>query len=294
MVNTMKKLLHFFEKNDDLRLFCMNGSRVNVRIPEDKFKDYDVVFFTDTIEKYSRDPRFLNYFGEILLMTEPDKDPLFSPSFPNKEGYIFLVQYKNGVRIDFQFRLLDQIETYLIEDSLTKVIKDKDQRRMPIRINPTDQDYWIDHPEVMLVESSVKEFWWQMLNVLKATIRGELLLAQFYITITRDELVRLMTWCVASTEGFERSYGKCHTQVLNYLPEKEREQLLTSYNTGSKEQIYQVLRTLGDLEQTYIEQTANFFHFEEERLKKYRFIPYEYLMSKGEDELAKFFIAQRN
>lgn len=48
----MDLLIQFAKENQDIRLFAMNGSRVNPKIPDDSFKDYDVVFFTDNITKY--------------------------------------------------------------------------------------------------------------------------------------------------------------------------------------------------------------------------------------------------
>lgn len=288
MAKTMHILEDFFDKREDLRLFCMNGSRVNPSISDDKFKDYDVVFFTDNIKQYIENPNFLKIFGEILIMTEPEKDPLFAPTFPEQEGYIYLVQYTNGVRIDFQFRSLAQITGYLQEDSLTKVIKDKDHV-VTKPIVPNDRHYWLTIPDQGVIESSIKEFWWQFNNVLKATIRKEFLLAQFYMNITREELIRLMTWVVASEEGFDRNYGKCHTQVLNYLSKKNYKALLSSYETTSAEMIYHALKQLQRLENQYMEKMADYFPVEQFFLDQFKTVPYQYLVSKEEKELAKFF-----
>ena len=288
MAKTMQILEDFFDEREDLRLFCMNGSRVNPSISDDKFKDYDVVFFTDNVKQYIENPNFLKIFGEILIMTEPEKDPLFSSTFPEQEGYIYLVQYMNGVRIDFQFRSLAQITGYLQEDTLTKVIKDKDHV-VTKPIVPNDRHYWLTIPDQGVIESSIKEFWWQFNNVLKATIRKEFLLAQFYMNITREELIRLMTWIVASEEGFDRSYGKCHTQILNYLSKENYESLLSSYETTSAEMIYHALKQLQRLENQCMEKVAVYFPIEKSFFDQLKAVPYQYLVSKEEKELAKFF-----
>ncbi|MHC5228810.1 aminoglycoside 6-adenylyltransferase [Enterococcus sp. LJL99] len=288
MDKTMKLLVDFFDQREDLRLFCMNGSRVNSLIPDDKFKDYDVVFFTDDIKQYRENPEFLKIFGEILIMTEPEKDPLFPATFPEQDGYIYLVQYKNGVRIDFQFRTLAQIAGYWQEDTLTKVIKNKDQYETK-SIVPNDCHYWLVTPNQGIIESSIKEFWWQFNNVLKATIRKEFLLAQFYLNITREELIRLMTWSVAIEEGFDRSYGKCHTQMLNYLPKEKYEALLSSYETTSAETIYRSLKQLQRLENQYMEKIAAYFSVNQTLINHCQSVPYHYLVSKDEKKLAEYF-----
>lgn len=288
MDRTMGLLIDFFDEREDLRLFCMNGSRINSLIPDDKFKDYDVVFFTDNVASYRENPDFLKKFGEVLIMTEPEKDPLFSPIFLEQDGYVYLVQYTNGVRIDFQFRTLSQIAEYWKEDTLTKVIKDKDQYEIKPLV-PNDRQYWLATPEQGNIESSIKEFWWQFNNVLKATLRKEFLLAQFYITITRDELVRLMTWSIALEEGFDRSYGKCHTQILNYLPKEKYEALLSSYNTSSRETMYHSLKQLQRLENQYIEKFVSHFSLDRTLINHCKTVPYQYLISKDENELAEYF-----
>ncbi|WP_265457474.1 aminoglycoside 6-adenylyltransferase [Enterococcus sp. HY326] len=287
MDQTMGLLKKFFVSNADLRVFAMNGSRVNPQIADDKFKDYDVVFFTDQVKKYRLQQDFLQVFGEILIMTEPEDDDLSPPWFPKDQGYIFLVQYTNGVRIDFQFRSLKLLPEYLKEDSLTQIIADKEG--LTDQIDSTDQDYWLTYPSQKAVIAAIKEFWWQSLSVLKATLRGELLLAQFYLRITRDEVIRLMTWQTALTYGFERSYGKQQTQILPLLDENERAALLATYHSDGPEAIYTSLLQLMALTMKFSQLLKNEFNLSEDFLQELPKIPEKYLLSKQEPKLAKKF-----
>ncbi|MHC5247965.1 aminoglycoside 6-adenylyltransferase [Enterococcus sp. LJL90] len=287
MDQTMRLLKKFFVENTDLRVIAMNGSRVNPQIADDKFKDYDVVFFTDQVKKYRLQQDFLQIFGEVLIMTEPEDDDLSPPWFPKDQGYIFLVQYTNGVRIDFQFRSLKLLPEYLKEDSLTQIIADKEG--LTEQIVSTDQDYWLTYPTQKAVIASIKEFWWQSLSVLKATLRGELLLAQFYLRITRDEVIRLMTWQTALTYGFERSYGKQQTQILPLLDENERAALLATYYSDGSEAIYTSLLQLMALTMTFSQLLKNEFHLSEDFLQELPKIPEKYLLSKQENDLAETF-----
>jgi len=283
----MDRLQIFFNENNDLRLFAMNGSKINTNIPDDKFKDFDVVFFTDKVEKYKYNKSFLKRFGEILLITEPDKnEDLFPLTFPEKDGYIYLVQYTNGERIDFQFQHLKRLENYLKEDSLTKIIGDKDSRikNKPI---PSDRDYWIELPAAETVTTSIEEFYWQFNNALKATLRNEFLLAQQYINLVRNELIRLMTWYTSYKDELKQSFGKANHQILEHLNEETSTLLCSTFDTQSNKDVYISLKTLKILEEQFIYKISHTIPLSNtSELQK---IPTRFLRSKNEEKLAIYF-----
>lgn len=255
----LKQLTAFANEQEDIRVFAMNGSRVNPMVPDDSFKDFDVVFFTAEVAYYRKHPEFLQRFGNILLMTEPEKSD-FSPMFPKNDGYIYLVQYVAGHRIDVQFRSLDQLDAYLQEDSLTQILLDKDHRVLQPPV-PSDNDYHVKQPTDAQFQRTIKEFWWQGLNVLKAVARDELLLAEFYMTLTRNECRNVLTWVTALDYGFERSYGKCSHQITSLLPDQTARQLMQTYQTGSKEGLIGSLQQLRELMQQAAPAVAAAFSF---------------------------------
>ncbi|MGL4696395.1 aminoglycoside 6-adenylyltransferase [Enterococcus larvae] len=284
---TMEQLTAFFEENSDLKVFGMNGSRTNKNIPLDRFKDYDVVFFTDEVLKYKNDSTFLSDFGEILLFTEPEIDAS-DPLFPENEGYIYLVQYTDGTRIDIQFRMVDKLDAYLKEDSLTQIIGDK-EGRVTSMSTPSDSDYWLKQPTQSAYEQSIKEFWWEFNNTLKATLRGELLLAQFYLNLTREELILLMTWTIAQKYGYAKNYGKKYTKLLDHLSDSEQAILLSTFDTGSVESIYKALKRMKQLEERYTKAFEEGGAVDYQSLLPLKDVPSKYLKSKGYLELADFF-----
>ncbi|MBP2097227.1 aminoglycoside 6-adenylyltransferase [Enterococcus rivorum] len=276
----MDLFIEFVNKNQDIRLFSMNGSRVNTKIPNDSFKDYDVVFFTDDIQKYQKNTSFLREFGEIILLTEPENG-LFPASFLPEEGYIYLVQYMDGNRIDFQFRCLDQLETYIKEDSLTKIILDKDQR---VKKQPVldDSTHWIKKPTQTIFQASIAEFWWQNLNVLKALAREELTLAFSYLTSCREELIRLLTWKTALFYGFNRSYGKQHHQIIALLNQEEKQLLMSTYSGLSVTEMISSLKQMNQLVEKVVPELGNKLNYS---YHDYSEVPYLYLKEKGKTEL---------
>lgn len=278
----IEMLMEFFNEMSDIRIVVMGGSRVNSTISPDKFQDYDVVFFTDNIQKYRDNPSFLSRFGEILLVTEPDAvGQLGELSFPEQDGYIFLVQYTNGVRIDMQFQALERLESYLQTEPLTKILGDKDGL-VKREIVPSDKAYWIAVPTRENFDGTVKEFWWQMNNTLKAILREEFLLAQFYLDLTRNELLQLMTWRVAFEFGFDRNYGKKFNQVLALLPVADQQVILSSYDTSSKEKVIDSLIGLKKLAPSYTKVLCELLEINYGTYKDLPKVPGIFLRSKDE------------
>lgn len=291
MADIMQKLMDFFDSNDDLKIFSMNGSRVNPTITPDIFQDYDVVFFTDSIAKYKKDTAFLSAFGEVLLMTEPDDDTWANEErlYPNGEGYTYLVQFKNGERIDFQFLTLPLLKNYLHENRLTKIIGDK-EGLVAEEIIPTDQDYWQEQPEKNQIRYSIKEFWWQFNNTLKAICRKEFLLAQFYLTLTREELIHILTWQVSIQEGLTKNYGKKNDLIFQYLDRATADLLRSTFDTHNEAAMLTSLKDMGNLESVYVSKLDQLIHTEFTKEVAYlKKAPAAFLASKGKNKLANEF-----
>ena len=144
--------------NEAIKVRTMNSSRVNPMILEDSFKDYDLVFFVENIEPFKNQSNWLSAFGEILIHCEPEIDGLGEPLFDADEEYIFIVIFTDGVRMDIQCRPLSSLADYLKEDSLTKIVLDKEQF-VKIKLIPNDSIYHIQKPSEALYQASSNEFW---------------------------------------------------------------------------------------------------------------------------------------
>ncbi|KRO27820.1 hypothetical protein DY78_GL002883 [Lactiplantibacillus fabifermentans DSM 21115] len=262
----------------------MNGASINPTLTPDKFTDYDVAFFTTDVTPYRNDDHFLTEFGTVLLQTEPPTPLIADPT----DGCTYLVQYTSGLRIDFQFYPLTQLPTYLQSERLTQIIGDKDQR-LPRPKVPTDQDFWTTKPTPTQYDETVREFWWQFLNTLKANCRHQTLLAQTYLNLTRAELVQLWTWRVAFEQGFDRSYGKQNTTLLAYLTPTDTAQLMATFNTDSTRAINHALRTMQQLFVPLARLISDDLPIDYQQWQPLEHVPQRYLLSKAEPKLAHFF-----
>lgn len=215
-----------------------------------------------------------------MLSTEPENG-LFPATFLPGEGYIYLVQYMDGNRIDFQFRVLNHLETYLKEDSLTKIILDKD-KRVKGHIIPDDSSHWIKKPTPEMFQASIEEFWWQILNTLKALAREELTVAFFYLTISREEVMRLLTWKIALTDGFDRNYGKQYHRIINRLDAQERKILEAIYCGLAVIEMIKALKNMNKLAESVITGIGKQLSYSYEEFKE---VPYLYLKVQKQIEL---------
>ncbi|WP_429975425.1 aminoglycoside 6-adenylyltransferase [Enterococcus sp. DIV0086] len=284
----MDLLETFFYQSDDLLVFLMNGSKINVNIPDDKFKDFDVAFFTNNSAKYKGNSEFIKKnFGEILLMTEPFNPfnlELFKDESDGKR-YSYLIQFVDGNRIDMSFYELDYLEEYLKSDSLTKLICDK-TNRIKEEMVPSDADYLLRYPSSEVIKECIKEFWWQFLNTLKSVARNNYLLAQKYLNYTREQLIQMLTWQVALDNGFDKNYGKEFTNITNFLSPKNLNLLQQTFNTTDFESMISSLKIMKMLEVKVEKILSDRMSFD---YTDYSYIPRNYLISKDEEELASYF-----
>lgn len=223
-----------------------------------------------------------------MIMTEPDGEGQAGPlTYPNKEGYTYLVQYEDGNRLDLQIMDISLLKNYLIEDSLTKIVLDK-KGIIESEIIPNSRDYYLNRPNQIEVENSVKEFYWQFNNVLKANLRSQFLYSQEILNLVRNELILLISWNIGFEYGFERNLGKANNKILDFIDMEDARLLKESYNTSSKQKIFSALRTLKNLEIKYLKELDKLGIYTMDDLLKLSDVPVKYLQSTGvTDEIIK-------
>ena len=93
-------------------------------------------------------------------------------------SYIFLMQFKDGVRIDLRFMDAFKVEEIAKEDSLSKIILDKDNIT-PVLPLPDDSSYYVKKPKPKEFDSVMNNAWWIQTYVAKGIWRDELPLAKY-------------------------------------------------------------------------------------------------------------------
>ena len=136
-------ILDFAQKDERVRVVTMNGSRANPNAPRDTFQDYDIVYVVTEMASYLADDAWLDNFGRRVIMQKPEGMELFPPD--GKPRFSYLMLYEDGNRIDLTLLPLEELERFLKEDSIIRILLDKDGR-VPALPESSDRDYWIKRP----------------------------------------------------------------------------------------------------------------------------------------------------
>jgi aminoglycoside 6-adenylyltransferase len=253
-------ILGFARADEHIRAVVLNGSRVNPNIPKDIFQDYDVIFFVDDLSPYINNLAVVQYFGETIIYQLPDQMGKVDEKDPNR--YAYLMQFSDGNRIDLSFCLLVDMEKIIAEDSLTRVLLDKDDRIGDLP-TPNDSTYLPKPATEKQFDHCCNEFWWLMLYAAKGLWRKEFIGPKYYQGLICQELLKMLTWNYGVHTGFARSPGKMgrffepvYTEIYGYDFWGMIKELFLDEKSGN---IWDSLYTMGEI----FRQTAQDFacHF---------------------------------
>jgi len=243
--DVLNQIISFAVQHDSIRLVLLNGSRVNPHILTDEFSDYDVIFAVDSYQSFIDDLSWIAFFGNLLI------HQLNYCTENTIEFPIFLLQYRDGVRIDVTYYPVAEID-YKLQDSLTRVLLDKDLRITDLD-EPSDRSYWIKQPPEAEYYRIVNEFWWCIITVGKGIARKELCYAKYmYESIVRECFLKIVSWYCGYEHGWKINIGKYGRFLQKNLPNELWERIKRTYNgtddQGFWESIYQLCHIVIELE----------------------------------------------
>jgi len=204
-------VLDFARSDARVRAVWMNGSRVNPNVSQDIFCDYDIVFAVTDPRDFLVDQSWIARFGELIIMQQNDW------SEGDATGYIFLMLFSDGIRIDLSFDPVDYLDA-LLDDSLTVVLLDKDKRIGPLP-PPADTGYHTQKPSREEFDDVTNEFWWCATNVAKGIWRDEFCYAKYmYQVIVKGCVIKLLTWYIGLQHDWAVNSGLYGKWFKAYLP----------------------------------------------------------------------------
>lgn len=221
---------------EDSRILAvyMNGSRTNKNAAKDIFQDYDIVYVVEALEPFISDRSWIDRFGERLYMQYPDEFP--GKPEKNIEFYGWLMQFKDGNRLDLHVETVAHAVENITKDSLCEILMDK-AGVLPPMAPSTDQDYWIQCPTKEQFLCSCNEFWWCLNNVAKGLWREEMTYVQDMVNhIIRKELLKMLSWKVGIMTDFSVSIGKSGKYINRWLTEVEWQEYLSTYFSADIEE----------------------------------------------------------
>jgi aminoglycoside 6-adenylyltransferase len=251
-------ILSFAKKDDNIRAIVMNGSRANPNAPKDIFQDFDIACLVNDLAPYVRNNTIPPYFGEILILQEPEN--MGEPS-PEDEGhYAYLMQFMDGNRIDLSFHAPERWKS-VTGDSQSIVLFDKDHSvgELP---PASDSDYWAKKPTEKQFQDCCNEFWWMNSYVAKGLWRGELTYAKWMMEVVQEQLMDMLTWYFGINTGFQKAPGKAGKYIKEDIEPEIWAELEKTYSDTDPENIWESLFTAGSLFRRVAKAVASEFRFQ--------------------------------
>ena len=240
-------------EDDRIRVMTLEGSRVNPNVKPDLWQDYDITFLVTEMESYLQSDEWLKVFEEEdkpetkrIFMQKPEAMDLFPVDIPNG-WFSYLMLFEDGVKIDLTLIPVEDVENYLQQDPLIRVLLDKDGSVKDVP-EPTDELFWIQKPSAAFVKDCANEFLMVSTYVAKGLLRGELLFAQnIFEEVFRVELHRMLGYLAGVRRGFPINTGKRNKWLPQFLTEEERQLMCTTLRLDSLENIWCALYAAMDL-----------------------------------------------
>ncbi|MGD0006345.1 MAG: aminoglycoside 6-adenylyltransferase [Anaerolineaceae bacterium] len=217
------QILSFARGHDMVRAVAMNGSRVNPNTPKDIFCDYDVCYYVTNPRHFLEDQAWIETFGDLIILQQNDD------YYHDVEGFIFLMLFSDGVRIDLSFAAMSEL-AYITEDSLTMVLLDKDQRIAPLP-PPSEAGYYIPRPSPKEFAEAVNEIFWCSNNIAKG----------MFDVVVRDPILKMLAWYAAMQYGWKLNTGKFGRRLKRYLPQEIWESYVKTYAGATYAETWQAL-----------------------------------------------------
>ena len=223
-------LINIAQLDKRIKAIYMNGSRTNKNVFKDIFQDYDVVYFVEETKPFIDDKEWINQFGDIWYMQFPDEHPDYPSDKENFYGW--LMQFRDGNRIDLHVESIEYARANIKKDKLCKILLDK-YGVLPIIVESTDEDYYAKKPTKEQFICTCTEFWWCLNNVAKGLWREEIPYANDMINFcVRKQLEKMIVWKIGLKTNYSVSVGKSEKYMYKWLPKEEYEIYLSTFSCG--------------------------------------------------------------
>jgi aminoglycoside 6-adenylyltransferase len=238
----LDQLLAMANENNAIRAVILNGSRVNPNSQKDILCDYDIVFAVTETEDFKNNRDWIDNLGELVILQQNDMKT------GGIQWYIFLLLFKDGVRIDLSFfpakSIRVQIET---EGSLRRVLLDKD-KRLDSAYKADDSSHFIKKPTEKQFYAAINEFWWCSTNVAKGLWRNQLPYTKFMQeVVVRDAMNKMINWYIGMTFDWKINPGAFGKWFKKYLSPELWDIVSNTYPGVSSADIWNSLFESGRL-----------------------------------------------
>ncbi|MED2867553.1 aminoglycoside 6-adenylyltransferase [Bacillus thuringiensis] len=253
-------IINTAKEDERIRAVIMNGSRVNSNVKRDCFQDYDIMYVVHDIQSFTSNHNWIHRFGEIMIVQMPEEMSLIPADEDGK--FLYLMQFMDGNRIDLTLVPFDLINKFVGQDSLSKLLLDKDN--CIVEFPPaSDKDYLIKKPTEKEFLDCCNEFWWCSTNVGKGLWREELSYAKGMLDgPVRDMFIVMLEWHVGMKTDFTVNAGKFGKHFEQYVEEDMWKQFKKTFSNAEYENIWGSFFVMGDLFREVANEIANTYGYQ--------------------------------
>ncbi len=231
-------IINIARDDERIRVVIMIGSRTNPNATRDVFQDFDIVYGVTDLAPFMYNFEWIKRFGEIMIMEMPED--MQDPPPSNDGGFVYLMQFTDGNRIDLGIYPLDKLDA-IGRDSLSQLLLDKDGIIEPFD-PPSERDYLPTPPTAKAFADCCNEFWWVSPYVAKGLWRQEILNAKYMLDVyVRDQLTKMLAWYIGLKTQFTGAPGKHGKYVKRYLEPEQWELLLKTYSAADYDATWDAL-----------------------------------------------------
>ncbi|RWS42791.1 aminoglycoside 6-adenylyltransferase [Bacillus mycoides] len=253
-------IINTAKEDERIRAVIMNGSRVNPNVKKDCFQDYDIIYVVKEVQPFTSNHNWIHRFGEIMIVQMPEEMSLLPAEEDGKFPY--LMQFMDGNRIDLTLVPVHLINKFVGQDSLSKLLLDKDDCIEELR-PASDKDYLIKKPKEKEFLDCCNEFWWCSTNVGKGLWREELSYAKGMLEgPMRDMLIVMLEWHIGMKTNFTVNTGKFGKHFEQYVEKDMWEQFKKTFSNAEYENIWESFFVMGDLFREVANEIANTYGYQ--------------------------------
>ncbi|MCX9098985.1 aminoglycoside adenylyltransferase [Bacillus anthracis] len=252
-------IINTAKEDERIRAVIMNGSRVNPNVKKDCFQDYDVIYVVKDTRSFTSNHNWIHRFGAIMMVQMPEEMSLVPPDGDGKFSY--LMQFMDGNRIDLTLVPVDLINNFVRQDSLSKLLLDKDNcmEEFP---PASDKDYLIKKPTEKEFLDCCNEFWWCSTNVAKGLWREELSYVKGMLDgPVRDMLIVMLQWHIGMKTDFIVNAGKFGKHFEKYIEKDMWVQFKRTFSNAEYENIWESFFVMGNLFREVANEIANAYGY---------------------------------
>src|SRR5215207_2957082 len=224
------KLVQWAEEQDTIRAMLLTSTRAIPNASVDIFSDYDVVLIVEDIRPFYEERSWLAEFGEVLVVYW---DPIYPDPEYGSEKFANVIQYADGLKIDFTLWPVELLQKIVQAPALTteldagyRILLDKDNLTAGMK-PPTYTGYIPVRPTDEVYQKSIEEFFSDAPYVAKCLLRDELLPAKWCLDYDMKHvyLRPMLEWRMELDHGWSMPTGALGKGLKKRLPTEIWDQL---------------------------------------------------------------------